>query len=138
MKKLLCFLLCLTLIFSSISLCFAADATWSTTDSQNLANTAGRLYYMNQSAAYYLYNIASNTNNIYNKCVDIYNALFYGNHNITYWVNTISTWMSPIYNTLTSLPVDLNSIKSGLWKPLSNGSEKAYLSILEPLMLYQE
>ena len=62
---------------------------------------------MNQSAAYYLYNISSNTNNIYNKCVDIYNALFNNGHNITYWVQAISTWMSPIYTAVTSVPSDL-------------------------------
>lgn len=86
---------------------------------------------MNQSAAYYLYNIAQNTNNIYNKAQDIYNALFYGNHNISYWVNSISTWMSPIFNAISNIPVDLTSIDNGLWRPLSNGSRSAYLSELD-------
>lgn len=85
---------------------------------------------MNQSAAYYLYNIASNTNNIYNKCNDIYNALFYGNHNITYWVNAISTWMSPIYNAITNIPVDMFTIIGALGYTDSNNTYHPFLNNL--------
>lgn len=131
MKKLFCFLLCLTLIFSSVSLCFAQD--WSATDSQNLQNVAGRLYYMNQSAAYYLYNIATNTNNIYNKTVDIYNALFNNGHNITYWVQTISTWMSPIYTAVTAVPSDLSIIQGLLGYPSIDSGVTTWHSYLKHL-----
>lgn len=122
MKKLLCFLLCLTLIFSSVSLSFAAATDWSTSDQQNLSNAASRLYYMNQSAAYYLYNIATNTNNLYNRVTDIYNALFDDSHSIAYWTSAISSWMTPIYTAITAVPTDLSIIQGLLGYPTtSNG-----------------
>lgn len=111
MKKLLCFLLCSVLIFSSISFCFAQD--WSSTDSQNLSNAASRL----QTIITTLQTTNSTLNIISNRVLDIKNALFDDNHSVAYWVAYIHSWMSPIYNSLTSTPLDLNIIKGLLGYP---------------------
>lgn len=130
MKKLFCFLLCLTLIFSSISLCFATPTQWDTSDQANL-----RYIYQNLISGGNLYNlintISSRTNSISNTLTDIKGLLSYGSHSVADLVDSILTWMSPIYNSITSIPTDLTSIKEGLWKTLSNGSSEAYLQLLE-------
>lgn len=129
MKKLLCFLLCLTLIFSSISLCFAQD--WSATDSQNLSNAASRL----QTIITTLNTTNSTLNIISNRILDINNALFDDNHSVAYWTNAILTWMSPIYYSLTSVPSDLSVIQGLLGYPTTDSSGttwNSYIRLITP------
>lgn len=104
MKKIISITIALCLILSSFSLCFAATADWSTTDQQNLQNISNRLYYNNYSAAYYLYQLVSHMSTIEGYIDQIESFLQYGGHNITYWVNAISTWMSPILTAIQDIP----------------------------------
>lgn len=131
MKKLLCFLLCLTMIFSSVNLCFASATDWDTSDQANLRYIMQSLTSSTGTVVSALNNIYSRMNTINNNIVDIKNLLSYGGHSIADLIDSILTWMSPIYNSITSLPTDLTSIKEALWKPLDNGSQQAYLSIIE-------
>lgn len=88
---------------------------------------------MNHSAAYYLYNIATNSNNLYNKAVDIYNALNYSGHTIAYWVNAIDTWMSPLYTAVTSVPTDLSIIQGLLGYPSNDGGGTTWHPYLQEI-----
>ena len=130
MKKVISLTIALCLVLGSFSVVFASSTSWDTSDQTNLANVASRLYYNGSSAAYYLYNIASSVNTISNNLTDVKALLSYGGHSISYWVEAISTWMSPIYNAISSLPVDLTSIKSALWRDNGDGSSTSWLSLL--------
>lgn len=138
MKKMLCFLLCLTLIFSSVSLCFASPTTWDTTDQNNLryimqsvtSNTSGNLYYI-------VNNIASRLNTINNNIIDIKGLLSNSGESISYWVHSISTWMSPIYNAITNIPVDMSTIIGALGYTDTNNTYHPFLNDMYSLFAYK-
>lgn len=122
MKKLLCFLLCLTLIFSSVSLCFATATSWDTTDQANLRYIMQSLTSSTGTVVSSLNNIYSRINTINNNIVDIKNYLFDDGHSIAYWTSAISSYISPIYNAVNQTPIDLKIIQGLLGYPTTDGS----------------
>lgn len=118
MKRIICLITALCLILGSFSFCFAANATWSTTDQQNLSNAASRLSTIIST----LQTTNSTLNTISNRVLDISNALFDDNHSVAYWTSAISSWMSPIYNSITAIPVDISTIIGALGYFTDNGT----------------
>lgn len=117
MKKLLCFLLCLTLIFSSVSLCFAAVS-----DSQAASIVSD------------LSTIKTTLNNIYNRVNTISNSLIDSSHSVAYWASAIASWMQPIYQALTNNLVsafDIEPIISGLNEVVSDGTGTTFYPYLK-------
>ncbi len=117
MKKLLCFLLCLTLIFSSVSLCFAAVS-----DSQAASIVSD------------LSTVKTTLNNIYNRLGTIVNYLYDDSHSIAYWASAIASWMQPIYQALTNNLVsafDIEPIISGLNEVVSDGTNTTFYPYLK-------
>lgn len=103
MKKLLCFLLCLTLIFSSISLSFAAG--WSDSQISSVVSD--------------LSTVKTTLNNIYTRLGVIQGYLFDDSHSVAYWTSAIASWMQPIYTALTSnlkINLGIDQILGGLYK----------------------
>ena len=113
MKRYICLIISLCLVFGSFSFSYATATDWDTADQanlraiKNLLDSGGTLY--NQIS-----NIASTTNTISNNINTIKGYLFDSGHGIAYWTQAISTWMSPIYNALTSIPVDTSTIIGAL------------------------
>lgn len=118
MKKLLCFLLCLTLIFSSFSLSFAAG--WSDSQISSVVSD--------------LSTVKTTLNNIYNRLGTIMNYLYDDGHSVGYWASAIASWMQPIYQALTNNLVsalDIEPIISGLNEVVSSGGNTSYFPYLK-------
>lgn len=136
MKKIICLITALCLILGSFSFCFASPTQWDTSDQANLRYiyqtlTSGSLYTL-------VNNIYSRMNTINNSIQDLADFLVYNGNSITEWVYSIEIWMSPIFNAINSIPVDLDKIVNGLWKPLENGSSVAYLSLYEDALVNED
>lgn len=106
MKKLLCFLLCLTLIFSSVSLSFAAVQDVSDAQTHTIL---GNMYNLLNGTS-----ISGRLNNIHNKLVDI-------NSNLV----TLMGWLDP--STGGSTTALLNQILNALTYTDAGGLIKSWL-----------
>lgn len=130
MKKSISVFLCLALILSSFSFAFASPTVWDTSDQQNLLYIRNSVT-GNGTMITALNSIITNTNTIANHLNTIKGYLVDSGHGVAYWVQAIDTWMSPIYNSINAIPVDLSTIIGALGYFDSNNTFHPYLIQLE-------
>lgn len=130
MKKSISIFLCLALILSSFSFAFATPTSWDTTDQANLRYIMQSLTSSTGTVVSALNSIITNTNTIANHLNTIKSYLVDGGYSISYWVHAINTWMSPIYNSIQAIPVDLERLVGGLFSVVTDSSGTTYTPYL--------
>lgn len=86
MKRIICLITALCLVFGSFSFVFADE--WGSSQITSVVNNVS--------------SINTTLSNIYTRVNTITNYLTDSNHSVAYWTSAIASWMSPIYNALTS------------------------------------
>lgn len=109
MKRIFVIILSAALLLGSFSFTFAADANWSTTDSQNLSYSASRLLSIVNGLGF------SSSNTLNTTLQQIMNYLRFTRSGTTYGLasltNDILNWMQPIYNSLNHTTAGYNIVQ---------------------------
>ena len=109
-------MLCVCICLSSTVFCFA---DFTSTDSTTLSNI-----YRYMPTASQITTLTNTVSTISTRVLNILNALNYGDHSIAYWVNTISSWMSPIYYRINDiLQATINPALSPIYNLLASSIE---------------
>lgn len=125
MKKFISVMLCVCICLSSTVFCFA---DFTSTDSTTLSNI-----YKNMPTASQITTLNSTLSTISSRVLNIYNALFNGNHSVAYWVSAIDSFMSPILTAIQNTPTELESIK----RLLGYVSYEGDTEVIDPYLAYQ-